>query len=126
MAGWLSLQPAALIRYQRMALVGRSDPSTRVTIDRDIDGAFRPASCLGPQLYRSISNINATGTNGVSGRYAMLELKCNNVVPGWFHRTVQDLELTRTAYSKYYLVVLALRASLIEDCDVRFAEGSDD
>ena len=63
--------------------------------------------------------------NAISGKYALLEIKSNNVIPGWLHQAIQDMELVRTAYSKYYLVVLALRPSLIEDCDVRFAEGSE-
>ena len=41
------------------------------------------------------------------------------------HEAIQDMELNRTAYSKYYLVVMALRPSLFEDCDERFAVGSE-
>ena len=119
--GWLNLQPAALVRYQRLALVGKEDPNTRVTVDRHLQGTWRPAHLLGTVPMRTIDSLLATGMNGVSGRYGLLELKCNNIVPGWFHRVVQDLELMRTAYSKFYLVVLALRPQVFEDCEPDFA-----
>jgi hypothetical protein len=35
------------------------------------------------------------------------------------------MELTRTAYSKYYLVVLALRPGIAEDCDPAFLDEGD-
>ncbi len=120
MTGWLNLQSTAVVRYRRYAWVAREDPSTRVTIDRNLCGTWKPPAMLGPLLLRSIDNVNATGTNGISGKYAILELKCNQNIPHWFHQVVQELELMRTAYSKYYLVVLALRPELLEDCDERF------
>lgn len=120
MRGWLNLRPTAFVRYQRLALVGKEDPNTRVTVDRRLQGTWRPANIIGTVLMRTIDSLMATGMNGISGRYGMLELKCNNVIPSWFHRAVQDLELMRTAYSKYYLVVLALRPRIVEDCEPRF------
>ena len=120
MRGWLNLQPTALVRYQRLALVGKEDPNTRVTVDRHLQGTWKPAHLLGTVPMRTIDALLATGISGVSGRYGLLELKCNNVVPGWFHRVVQDLELMRTAYSKYYLVVMALRPQVFEDCEPGF------
>lgn len=125
MLGWLNLQPAAIVKYQRMALVAKEDPQTRITVDHHIQGVFRPPTIMGDVPMRFVDNINATGMNAISGKYGLLEIKSNNVIPGWLHQAIQDMELIRTAYSKYYLVVLALRPSLIEDCDVRFAEGSD-
>jgi len=125
MLGWLNLQPAAIVKYQRMALVAKEDPQTRITVDHHIQGVFRPPTIMGDVPMRFVDNINATGMNAISGKYALLEIKSNNVIPGWLHQAIQDMELIRTAYSKYYLVVLALRPSLIEDCDVRFAEGSE-
>ena len=118
--GWFNLQPAALVRYQRLALVGKEDPNTRVTVDRHLQGTWRPGHLLGTVPMRTIDSLIATGMDGVSGRYGVLELKCNNVVPSWFHRAVQDLELMRTAYSKYYLVVMALRPQIYEDCEPAF------
>ncbi len=126
MLGWLNLQPTAIVRYQRMALVAKEDPQIRITVDHNIQGVFRPPTIMGDIPMRNVDNINATGMNAISGKYALLEIKSNNVIPGWLHQAIQDMELNRTAYSKYYLVVLALRPSLMEDCDVRFAEGSDD
>jgi len=120
LTGWLNLQSTAIVRYQRYALVSRADPNVRVTIDMGLEGLWRPAYILGELMLRSIGNVNATGMNGISGCYGMLEIKCNRAVPGWFHRLVQDLELMRTAYSKYFLVVSALRPHVFEDCHSRF------
>lgn len=121
MRGWLSLQATALVRYGRLALVAKEDAKLRVTVDHNLEGLWRPAHILGPIPYRSIDNINASGMDGISGKYAILELKCNRAVPGWFHRLVLDLELCRTAYSKYFLVVAALRPRLLADCHLDFA-----
>ncbi len=122
MRGWLNLEPSAIVRYQRTALVAKEDPNTRITVDHDIQGSFRPASILGAVPLRGVDNIIATGMNAISGKYAMLEIKSNNVIPAWLHEVIQDMELSRTAYSKYYLVVLALRPGLSEDCDAPFAD----
>lgn len=118
--GWLNLQPTAIVRYQRTALVAKEDANTRITVDHDLAGAFRPATIIGDVPLRGIDNIAATGMNALSGKYALLEIKSNNVIPAWLHEVIQDMELARTAYSKYYLVVLALRAGLHEDCDPSF------
>lgn len=126
MLSWLNLQPSAIVKYQRMALVAKEDPQIRITVDHHIQGVFRPPTIMGDVPMRLVDNINATGMNAISGKYALLEIKSNNVIPGWLHQAIQDMELNRTAYSKYYLVVLALRPSLLEDCDTRFTEGSDD
>ncbi len=115
MAGWLNLQPTALVRYQRYALVGKEDPNTRVTVDRNLEGIWSPPALLGPLNYRAIDNVLAQGMDGIAGKYSILELKSNYMVPAWFHDIVCELELMRTAYSKYFLVVWALRPQLVED-----------
>lgn len=120
MLGWLNLRPSALVRYQRLALVAAEDPNMRITVDHHIQGAWRPPVILGTVPMRHIDSINGTGLSGISGKYAILELKSNNVFPGWLHEVICELELARTAFSKYYLTVLALRPSLLEDCDARF------
>ncbi len=120
MLGWLNLQPTAIVKYQRMALVAKEDPNMRITVDHHIEGVWRPPVILGNVPMRSVDNINATGLNGIGGKYALLELKSNGGIPGWLHEAIQDMELNRTAYSKYYLVVMALRPELGEDCDDRF------
>lgn len=120
MLGWLNLQPTAIVRYQRMALVAKEDPNMRITVDHHIQGVWKPPSIMGNVPMRSVDNINATGMNGIGGKYALLELKSNGGIPGWLHQAIQDMELNRTAYSKYYLVVMALRPELTQDCDDRF------
>jgi hypothetical protein len=124
MAAWLNLQPTAIVRYKRLAFVGRDNPTTRITVDLNMEGVWKPPKVVGDIPLRSIGNINAAGMSGISGRYGMLELKCNRNVPGWFHRAAQDLELTRTAFSKYYLVVSALRPQVMEDCDGQYVRGA--
>ena len=125
MRGWFNLQPTAIVRYQRTALVAKEDPNTRITVDHNLQGVFRPANILGTVPLRGIDNINATGMNSLSGKYALLEIKSNNVIPAWLHEVIEDMELARTAYSKYYLVVLALRPGVVEDCDPYFVEEGD-
>jgi SPX domain protein involved in polyphosphate accumulation len=125
MRGWFNLQPTAIVRYQRTALVAKEDPNTRITIDHDLQGVFRPPTILGNVPMRGIDNINSTGMDALSGKYALLEIKSNNVIPAWLHEVIQDMELTRTAYSKYYLVVLALRPGIAEDCDPGFLDEGD-
>jgi len=120
---WLNLQPSAFVRYDRLALVAKEDPSLRVTIDHNLAGLWNPAYVLGAMPYRSVGNINASGMDGVGGRYSILELKCDRAIPGWFHQIVRDLELTRSAYSKYFLVVASLRPQLKFDCGADFLPG---
>jgi hypothetical protein len=116
MAHWFNLQPTSLIRYERLARVGRDERTTRVTVDRNLEASWRPVGFMGNVPLRSAANVHGTGTMGISGRYGLLELKCNNTVPGWFHRAVQNLELSRTAFSKYYLTGTCIRPILHEDC----------
>ncbi len=123
MNSWLNLEPSAIVRYQRYAFADSTDPSTRVTIDLDIEGSFRPPALVGTVLLRSIDNLMATGITGISGRFGILELKCNHLIPWWFHAMVKELELMRDAFSKYFLVVLGLRPQIYEDCDDRFQEA---
>lgn len=118
LASWFNLRSTALVRYQRIALVAREDPRVRITIDHELEGAWRPATIVGEASYRSLDSIIATGLTGIAGRYAILEVKTDGALPGWLHAAIRDLELVRTAYSKYFLAVLALRPQILEDCDV--------
>lgn len=120
MAGWLNLGPTAVVRYMRSSRVAREDRTMRVTLDHDLEGAFLPSKLLGPQLLRGVDNINASGMDGISGKYAMLELKTNRAIPSGITKVIRDLQLTRTAYSKYFLVVAALRPQVYADCHPRF------
>lgn len=117
MMRWFNLQPTALVRYLRYPFVGKEDPSTRVTIDRNLQGLWNPPAVAGALALRGIDNIHASGMAGISGRYAILELKCNHTIPGWWHGLVTDLELGRTAFSKYFMVAAALRPELVDDYD---------
>ena len=75
---------------KRLAFVGRDNPTTRITVDLNMEGVWKPPKVVGDIPLRSIGNINAAGMSGISGRYGMLELKCNRNVPGWFHRAASE------------------------------------
>lgn len=113
LTAWYSLVPTAFVRYRRFPFVAVDDPNTRLTIDVDLEGKWRPYRIhpIGP-LGRLSSHI-PSGSDGISGPYGLLELKCNHAIPPWFHRLVQDLNLRRAAYSKYVLAVLALKPDLL-------------
>lgn len=95
---WYNLQPTALVRYQRIPLVARHDRRFRVTIDRDLAGAWCPPQFLGSIPLRHC----------LLG-YSVVELKWNHAVPAWFHAALQDFNLVRIAFSKYAVTVLSLR-----------------
>lgn len=113
MSAWYSLVPTAFVRYRRYPFVAVDDPNTRLTIDVDLEGKWRPDRIdpIGP--VRRLSSHIASGSDGTSGRYGLLELKCNHAIPPWFHSLVQDLNLRRAAFSKYVFSVLALKPDLL-------------
>lgn len=117
LAAWFNLRSTALVRYERTALVARQDRRLRITVDHDLEGAWRPASFVGDASYRRLDSLIAAGLTGIAGRYAILEVKADGAFPAWLHAAIRDLGLTRTAYSKYFLAVLALRPRILEDCD---------
>ncbi|PIP65749.1 hypothetical protein COU77_04330 [Candidatus Peregrinibacteria bacterium CG10_big_fil_rev_8_21_14_0_10_49_16] len=99
--GWYNLQPTALVRYERMPFVGKHDRKFRITLDCELQGVWYPPHLFGAQAFRSCVS-----------RYCVLELKCNHAIPAWFHEVIQEMQLVRTAYSKYAMVVSALQPFL--------------
>ena len=99
--GWYNLQPTALGRYERIPFVGKHDRTFRITFDGDLQGAWRPPLLFGGQPLRSCMN-----------GYCVMELKCNHAIPQWFHDVIQEFALSRTAYSKYAMVVSVLRPTV--------------
>lgn len=112
LTAWYSLLPAALVRYRRFAFQGLDDHETRVTLDVDLEGKWRPQQIIDVGPLRGLSTHIGSGSDGIAGRYGVLELKCNHAIPPWFHKLVQDLQLRRAAYSKYVIAVLSLRPGL--------------
>ena len=125
---WYNLRSTALVKYRRMAFVGKEDRNLRLTIDSHLQGMWRPPSLIGPRPYSSCGmdvvtpNLIAYGAHVHDGimstlpanSWNIIEFKCNHSIPGWLHQIVKDMELTRSAYSKYAMVVRALRPQLFE------------
>ena len=83
--------PAVYISYQRLAFSGKEDKEFRVTFDYDIktrrtDLSLEKASYGDPLLKK--------------GKYLM-EVKFSSAVPIWLSKTLSDLLIYRTGFSKY-------------------------
>ncbi|MDO8648456.1 MAG: polyphosphate polymerase domain-containing protein [Candidatus Peregrinibacteria bacterium] len=94
---WYNLQPTAIVAYDRIPFVGKHDRKFRVTVDYGLRGAWHPSKLIGDvPLHRCMTG------------YCIVELKMNHGIPSWFHDVIQDFQMSRTAYSKYAMVVSAL------------------
>lgn len=91
----LSLQPAALVVYDREAFFGRFDSSLRVTFDKRLRGHLSP----------SLSHLHEEEhLSPVMKRFFIFELKFfRRSLPQWASAIVQRYELPRMALSKYAL-----------------------
>lgn len=98
---WFNLQPTTLVSYQRTPFVGMQDRRFRITIDSNLQAAWKPYQLFGEQLFHQCHP-------GLS----IVELKTNHAAPAWFHKILQDFNLHRIAHSKYTLSTLALREKL--------------
>ncbi|MBI3331448.1 VTC domain-containing protein [Candidatus Peregrinibacteria bacterium] len=94
---WYNLQPTALVMYERIPFVGKHDRKFRITVDHGLAGMWKPSKLIGDLPTRSC----------MSG-YCVIELKCNHSIPAWFHDVIQDFNMSRTAYSKYAMIVASL------------------
>ena len=88
-----AFSPKAVIDYERTAFV---EPVThiRITLDRNISAAyewesFTQGSYLRFPLQGEHQNI--------------LEVKFDEILPGWLRQTIESLNLRQTTFSKYYL-----------------------
>ena len=85
------LQAAMAIFYDRHSYVGAEDPSLRITFDRDI-------------LYR---DYDLDLTRGIYGERALpigtvlMEVKCAGAIPLWLCRSLSELGIKKTSFSKY-------------------------
>lgn len=124
---WFNLQTTALVSYDRIAFVGKQDRDLRLTVDRHMKGVWKPWRLRGPMPYRHcgmdpiISRLLAYGAHQAPGpsplranAYNVIEFKFSHSIPRWLHQIVIDMQLSRTAYSKYGSVVRDLRPNLFE------------
>ena len=84
-----SMMPLVLVRYKRNPLVSRFDNNLRVTFDYDLEAA-------GAESF-----TNRRALNSVFRDLVVMEIKYNNILPGWLHKVIQRHELRRVAVSKY-------------------------
>lgn len=104
---WYNLQPTALVTYKRIPFVAKHDRKFRVTVDHALGGVWKPSRLIGELPVRSC----------MSG-YCVVELKCSHSIPAWFHEVIQDLNMTRTAYSKYAMVVASLEPFSLSEAPI--------
>ncbi|MBA2724806.1 MAG: polyphosphate polymerase domain-containing protein [Actinobacteria bacterium] len=127
---WYNLRSTAMVAYDRIAFVSKEDPELRLTIDRDLKGVWRPPALRGPMPYRRcgihpvIPRLVAYGTHRAPGpdpleatAYSIVEFKFASGIPGWLHNIVIDMQLMRSAYSKYAFAVRNLRPNLYESME---------
>lgn len=83
------MRPVVLVAYKRKPLVGKKDPSFRVTFDYEIESAH-------PDGFKFEGNYRK-----VSGDFVVLEVKYNGTLPYWFYAIIEEYKLERGSYSKY-------------------------
>ncbi len=98
-----NLQPTTLVSYHRHPFVGRHDRRFRITLDHRMSAAWKPRQLLHEDMLTPIHP-----------GWSILEVKFDHAVPAWFHDIVEDLELTRTAYSKYAWATIGMRQRMAE------------
>lgn len=127
MDAWFNLQPTAVVSYNRVPFIGRTDPELRLTVDRDLRGVWKPWSLTGDEPMRlcgihpvlprlmSYGAHQARGPNPLrTNEFVVVELKFTQGIPSWTHQIIQNMNLERSAYSKYGAVVRTLLPNLFE------------
>ena len=99
---WFNLQPTTYVSYHRTPFVGMQDRRFRITVDSNIQAAWKPMTLMGPQLLQECHP-----------GWSVVELKANHASPAWFHDVIQNFDLTRVAHSKYALSTLDLRGRML-------------
>lgn len=85
-------RPRVLVRYDREAYIGVTEPDVRVTFDRQLRAA---------PMSRAEVRMDGSGFRSVGERAVILELKFSNRCPAWLLQLVKRFELRRTSFSKY-------------------------
>lgn len=85
------VQPAAAIFYERVAYIGKTDDTLRVTLDKDI-------------RYRMEELTLPAGTHGralLPPGYLMMEVKIEGAMPLWLAHALDRIQIYPTSFSKY-------------------------
>lgn len=127
---WFSLQPTAVVAYDREAYISRTDPELRITVDRALRGSWNPRALkqraplrlcgVHPTLPRLMAygSHNSRGPSPLrANEWVVLELKFASAIPAWLHQAIMTMNLERSAYSKYAFLVRALRPNLFESTE---------
>ncbi|MBM3212552.1 VTC domain-containing protein, partial [Candidatus Poribacteria bacterium] len=98
----MQLRPVVLIAYEREAYRGLFDEEARLTLDRNL-------CCLPGRAY----DLFYSGRNWFNVKsFCILELKFNNVMPFFFKRIIERLDLWANSISKYCLCIERIKPLL--------------
>jgi hypothetical protein len=94
--------PVALVRYEREPYFSRIDEYARVTFDRKLCFQTKADLSMAPD-HDHWTPIDNPVAMRIAPRSSLivLELKFQQVAPGWMQRMVQALELRRDSHCKY-------------------------
>jgi hypothetical protein len=92
-----ALTPVVSVRYSREVWVDPERPRVRLTVDRDLLGSRLSSAC---DLYHLPEPVRLFPPG-----YVVLELKYDQVAPGWVRAAVRDLGLRAEPISKFALAV---------------------
>lgn len=91
-----------LVTYDREPLVGRFDPSLRVTFDRRL--RCRPYPELGPEL----EGLYSDDLSPILRHHFILEVKFDRVFPSWLRPIIAERSYPKRALSKYVISLLSV------------------
>ena len=83
------MKPKLFVSYLRRPLMGILNKNLRITLDSHIK------ACEAKNFEMVFTPQN------VLSKMLIVEVKYNNILPGWFHKIIQKYSLDRTSYSKY-------------------------
>ena len=92
--------PTLTVRYEREAYESVVDAYARVTFDRNIRARRTEDWALNPDTRDWCEFDNYWGAIHASPP-AVMEIKCDSLIPGWVSDLVQRNELLQTGFSKY-------------------------
>jgi hypothetical protein len=93
-------EPTLTVRYEREAYESVVDAYARVTFDRNIKARRTREWLLNPDTHDWCEFDNYWGAVHASPP-AVMEIKCDSLIPGWVSDLVQRNELLQTGFSKY-------------------------
>lgn len=85
------ISPAQYISYQRMAFFGKEDKDFRLTFDR----------CITQRRNNLSLGIESFGGQIIRPDQRLMEIKITDSMPLWLSKTLSDLGIYKTSFSKY-------------------------